>query len=210
MLRRFIKFIRESYKWFKNNFWKNKNKEELKLNIQNIFIKLRNTLNDREDELLLEIDKTFNDNYCNEDLIKKSEKLPNKIKISLERGKLIDKEWNNNELNSFINDCITIENNIQDINLINNSIKKFNSNKNIELKFYPNEEGINEILNNLKIFGQIIYKFKFKKCPSNINGNRRYTVSGENQNIFTKNGVGVYWTPGLWEYELEKNKEFWY
>ena len=35
----------------------NSNKEELKLNIQKIFTKIRNALNDREDELLLEVDK---------------------------------------------------------------------------------------------------------------------------------------------------------
>ena len=35
----------------------NKNKEELKLKVQNIFTKIRNIINDREDELLLEIDK---------------------------------------------------------------------------------------------------------------------------------------------------------
>ena len=34
-----------------------KNKEDLKLNIQQIFTKIRNELNNREDELLLEVDK---------------------------------------------------------------------------------------------------------------------------------------------------------
>ena len=33
----------------------NKSKEELKLKIQNIFTKIRNILNNREDELLLEV-----------------------------------------------------------------------------------------------------------------------------------------------------------
>ena len=71
---------------------KNENKEELKLNIQNIFTKIRNELNKREDELLFEVDKKFNDIFGNEDIIKESEKLPNKIKISLEKGKKIDNE----------------------------------------------------------------------------------------------------------------------
>ena len=39
-----------------------KNKEDLKLNIQNIFTKIKNVLNSREDELLIEVDKQF-DNY---------------------------------------------------------------------------------------------------------------------------------------------------
>ena len=75
-----------------------KNKEDLKLYIQNIFTKMRNNLNDREDELLLEIDKVFNDKYLCEDLIKKAEKLPKAIKLSLNKGKLVDKELDSNNL----------------------------------------------------------------------------------------------------------------
>ena len=47
-----------------------KDKENLKLEIQNIFTKLRNAINNREDELLIEIDNIFNNNYFNEDIIK--------------------------------------------------------------------------------------------------------------------------------------------
>ena len=75
-----------------------KNKEELKTNIQNIFTKIRNALNEREDKLLLEVDNKFNNIFINEDIIKQSEKLPNKIKISLEKGKEIQNNWNNNKL----------------------------------------------------------------------------------------------------------------
>ena len=88
-----------------------KNKEEIKLNIQKIFTKIRNTINNREDELLLELDNVFEKLYFNEEILTETEKLPKKIKISLEKEKLIDKEWdNNNELKSLINDCINIEN----------------------------------------------------------------------------------------------------
>ena len=41
----------------------NKNKDELKFNIQNQFTKIRNALNEREDELLLNIDKLFDNEY---------------------------------------------------------------------------------------------------------------------------------------------------
>ena len=58
-----------------------KDKEDLKLEIQNIFTKIRTTLNDREDELLLEVDNLFSTKYFNEDIIKKGEKLPKQIKI---------------------------------------------------------------------------------------------------------------------------------
>ena len=68
----------------------NKSKEDLKLKIQNIFTNIRNTLNTREDELLAEVDAKYNEIYFNEDIIKQIEKLPNKVKLSLEKGKLIE------------------------------------------------------------------------------------------------------------------------
>ena len=43
--------------------------------------------------------------YLNEEIIKESEKLPNKIKISLKKGKEIEKNWNIYKFNSLINDC---------------------------------------------------------------------------------------------------------
>ena len=64
----------------------------MKLNIQKVFTKIRNALNDREDELLLEVDKQFEKEYFNENLLKENEKLPNKIKISLEKGKKLKKK----------------------------------------------------------------------------------------------------------------------
>ena len=71
----------------------NEKKEKLKLTIQKIFTNIRNELNNREDELLLDIDNKFNNNYFDEKSIKQIEKLPNKIKISLEKGKLLDNDW---------------------------------------------------------------------------------------------------------------------
>ena len=66
------------------------NKEELKIKIQKIFTKIRNQINDREDELLLDVDKKFKELYFNDDIHKESEKLPDIIQASLERGKLIN------------------------------------------------------------------------------------------------------------------------
>ena len=184
----------------------NENKEALKLNIQKIFTNIRNILNEREDEILLEVDNQFNNLYFNEDLIKECEKLPNKVKISLEKGKTLDKDWNDNELNCIINDCIEIENNIKDINIINQNIQKCNSNKNKEIKF--NENGINNILNIIKNFGKISYNnFSFKNCPLNINENRKYKISGDKMNILTKTGTNSNWMGTICENELEKSKE---
>ena len=120
--------INESLSEFKIIFEKiNENKEELNLKIQKIFTKLRNILNDREDELLKEIDNYFNNSFFSENLIKEGEKLPQKIKISLEEGKLIEKEWGNKPLNSSINDCLIIEKNINDSIKIEKNVKKYNS-----------------------------------------------------------------------------------
>ena len=187
----------------------NENKEELKLKIQKIFTKIRNSLNEREDILLQEIDTRFNNLFFNEDIIKETEKLPNKIKISLEKGKEIEKEWNDDKLNALINDCINIENNIKNINIINEIIKKCDRNKNITIKFYPqNEEGMKEILDSIRIFGKIHYnQFTFRECPKNISGsNREYSVTGEKGNILTKIGRES-WIGILCKFELEKSKE---
>ena len=173
-----------------------------------LFTKIRNILNEREEELIKKIDNLYDNIFCNEAIIKDSEKLPNKIKSSLEKGKIIEKDWNDNKLNLLINDCINIENNIKDINLINENIKKCNLNKNKKIHFLPEEEGINNFLENNKIFGKILYNnFRFKKCPININEKRKFSITGKNENIMTYIGGG-YWNGGLCENELEKSKEY--
>ena len=128
--KKFEEYIKELKKLFDKI---KENKEELKLKIQNIFKKIRNALNEREDKLLLEVDNQFNNKFGDENIIKESEKLPIKIKESLEKGKIIENKWNKNKLNSLINDCINIENNIKNINTINENIKKFKIINNINL-----------------------------------------------------------------------------
>ena len=44
----------------------------------------------------MDVDKKFNELYFNEEIIKKSENLPNMIQISLEKGKLLN---NNKDIN---------------------------------------------------------------------------------------------------------------
>ena len=136
------KTLEESINSLKNIFEKiNENKEELKLKIQKIFTKIRNELNNREDELLLQVDKEYEKNFFKEELIKESEKLPNKITYFLKKGQLLDKEYNdNNKIKSLISDCINIENNIKDINNIKSKIKKSKDSINLKFNFYPKEE----------------------------------------------------------------------
>ena len=134
----------------------NEKKEKLRIEIQKLFTKLRNELNDREDMLLLEVDKKFDEKFFNEKLIKESEKMPNIVKISLEKGKINENEWDDEtKLNKLINICIIIENNIKDINLIYEKINIYNSNKEIEFELKPKEEEINKMLMKIKSYGKI-------------------------------------------------------
>ena len=136
-------------------------KEKLKLDIQNIFTKLRNQLNEREDELLSEVDNKFNNIFGNKDIIKESEKLPNTIKLSLKRGKLKDNDWNdNNKLSSNINTCIKIEDNIKTIKIINEDIKNYKSNDDINIIFTIDDEFFENFIKMIKSFGKITNQFK--------------------------------------------------
>jgi len=180
------------------------------MDVTKIFTKIRNHLNEREDEILLEIDDKFNNLYFKEELFNKSENLPNKIKISLEKGKIINNEWdNNNNLNSKINDCLEIENNIQSIKKINESIQKCNSKMSI-VKFVPqNEKEIDEFLKAIKMFGKINdmneedssdrLDFRFKP-------GKNYTISN-NGLIATKTREGNSWNCSIiGDKEIPKNK----
>ena len=199
----------------------NNNKEELKLQVQKIFTILRTKLNEREDELLNKIDEQYN-KYCgDENIIKESEKLPNKIKISLEKGNLINNEWDNdnndknNELNSKINDCINIENNIKDILAINENIKKIKDNNEVNFIFIPEEKGINQFIEQINQFGDITahennYEnnhFKFRESPLDKNNKLKYTITGDNKNILTKIEKQE-WIGILSENVLKKPKEY--
>ena len=65
------------------------------MNVQKIFTNIRKVMNERKDELLLDIDNKFNDNFCGDDIIEESIKLPNKIKQYLEKENLLNNDWNN-------------------------------------------------------------------------------------------------------------------
>ena len=134
-----------------------KNKEELKLKIQKIFTQLRNALNEREDELLSDADKEFNTNFCDENIIKDCQNLPNKIKISLEKGKLINNEWDdNNKLSSLIYDCINIEDNINNINIVNDNIKKCKLNYEVKIDLMEGKKSVDNLIKKIKNFGKVM------------------------------------------------------
>ena len=162
----------------------NKNKEELKLKVQTIFTKIRNVLNEKEDKLLLDIDNIYDNIYFKEDIIKESEKLPNKIKKSIEKGKIIEKEWNDNNLSSLINDCIIIENNINDINKINDNIKKSNINKNNKIEYNIEEEQINNLIDTIKNFGKIITNDNLYDDYKIENKNPIHKLTNHSSNVY--------------------------
>ena len=136
----------------------NEKKNNVKNKIKKVFTAIRNALNEREDELLKDVDIKFDNIYFKENIFRESEKLPNKIKISLERGKNMEKYWNDNKEFLILNECINIENNIRDINIINDKIKKYKINENLKIEFYPQEKIIDDYINQIKNFG----------CLSNI------------------------------------------
>jgi len=208
-----IKYLEEFYDKIKNTINEikkifeniNEKKEEIKLKISQVFTKIRNIINEREDEILLEVENIFNKTYFKEDIIKQSDKIPDKMKIFLEKGKLLEKEWDddNSKLNSRINDCINIDNNIKNIMEINENIIKCNSQE-INIKFIPEEdEEINKFLEQIKTFGEVINddKFKFKFRPGS---NYKVTNNGL---IATKNSGGSAWNCIIYgDKEIPKNK----
>ena len=133
----------------------------------------------------------YNESFVKEEIVKTSEKLPGQIKIALEKGNILNKEWRNEnkKLNSKINDCIFIENNIKKIKEIKSDIEKCNLKK-VNIQFLPDNEQIKNFLNEIKNFGslydaELIYKFNFRQ-------GQNYTIS-KNGLIATKSDGGNAW-----------------
>ena len=138
----------------------NENKEGIKMSIQKVFTNIRTALNDREDKLLSQVDEIYNDIFIKDEIIKESIKLPNKIKGFLEKAKIIDKDWNNEDkLLLCINECINIENSINCINEINDKINKSQNYKETNINFSYD----NKFINIIETFGKINYKNNLKE-----------------------------------------------
>ena len=180
----------------------NESKDELKKKISEIFTKLRCTLNEREDALFKELDNLYEKKFIKEDIIKKGEKMPNQIKLYLDKGKELNEDWNDdNKLINNINNSINIENNIKSIIEINDAINKMNS-QTINIHFLTEENEVKDLLENIKVFGKIgeketKFKFKFKKA-------QYYTITNNGLNV-TKNRDG--WDGLVFgDKEIPKNK----
>jgi len=107
----------------------------------------------------------------------------------LEKGKRNEKDWNDDKLSLLINNCLDIEKSIKIINIMNQKIKKYNS-QNIKVKFYERYDQINNY--NLEKFGYIDREthnfYQFRQCPLDIEENKKYIVYNKFQNIATKVG----------------------
>ena len=191
----------------------NDKKEEIKVKIQQIFTKLRNELNNREDKLLSDVDEQFNI-FNNEKLVRKCYNLPEKIKKSLEIVKNIDKEYNNDNIIQFINDCVSIEDNIKDIIDINENIETNKEYVNIKIKFYPEDEiTINKFLEGISKFGEV-KKYDYKEID-NLWSNERFKYSNvfyyvlkDNNYILLKKENDTYIHLVKSTYKFKKDKKY--
>ena len=163
-LQKFLEELEESTKDMKVTPEEVKeNKDKLKSEIKNIFEKIRNELNDRENLLLSEVDKYFYENYINEDIIKKQDKM----KSLLETVELLEDEWEDDDkLNELIYNCISIENNLKEMNMMKEKIEKFCKNDNkFNIKF---NSDIDNIITKIKKFGYLTDSIILKE-QNNIN-----------------------------------------
>ena len=185
-------------------------KEEIKSKVQKIFTKIRNNLNEREDEILMEIDNNLDKIISKEKFLKKYKNFPKKIKNCLDKSKLINNEWtknndnNNNNLNSFINDCINLDNNIKEIDIITEKIKTLNSN-NEKIEFHIMESELNNILKAIKSFGGIYHYPDFNFMDKNIKG--KFNINKDKNNIINK-VIDEEWSIIQSEKYLEQNKNY--
>ena len=199
--------LNQSIDELKNMFEKiNKDKENLQIKIQKVFTELRTKINKKEDELLSRVNNKFKRIFFDEEFLKISKSLPNKVNKLLEQGKLINKEWKDDNSIPLINECINIEQSIKNINKIKKKIKKINS-KNITINFTKKLEP-DKIENDIKDFGYIIHKtakYSFRECPINLEENKKYEVVGKSRNLVNKRGNNC-WMGVLCENKLSKRR----
>ena len=107
------------------------------------------------------------------------------------------------KLNSIINDCIIIENNILDIKNLTENLKNYNENENNQIFFEFDDYYIKDILDMIKSLGTIrdngIYKFRFKEGVN-------YTLNNRGL-IATKTSGGDCWNCTIiGDRQIPKNK----
>ena len=148
-------------------------KEKIKLKIMKIFTEFRNALNNREDELLEEIDKRINEIYFTENLIKENREIEKQTKVYLNKNKILN--MNDIDIIQYFNesDILTknqekIENKIKELSTI---LDKGKNNK-MEIEFRPGSGNVAKLLKNIRNFGDILINenngLKIYKCFDTI------------------------------------------
>ena len=146
----------ESFSDIKNIFKEiNEDKEKLKLKIKNIFTILRDALNHRENELLLNVDKQYDNLFGKDDILKDIELMPKKIKISFDKLNDVIDDKKENNIYELIDKCIKVENDINIINNIDSNINNIYNSKSTQIKFIPEEAQINEFIDSIQNFGEL-------------------------------------------------------
>ena len=160
-------------------------KESLKFYIQKLFTQIRNTLNKRETRLLELVDKKCDNLFFDESLIIESENLPKEISISIEKAKKISNDWDDeNKLSSLINICLDIESHIEEINKLNNNINIYSPIPSA-IKFHPDQNKIDQFLESIKSFGNIIFDDKL------VDKNKINIDEKENKKILDEDGFEI-------------------
>jgi hypothetical protein len=138
-------------------------KDKLKTEMKDVFEKIRTELNDREKILSSKVEKYIDENYFNEGIVKKQDK----IKSLLDDAALFEEDdWeDDNKLNQLIDNCINLENNLKDINMIKEKMEQYQKNDKFTVKF---NSDIDNFITEIKKFGYISDSIILKE-QDNIN-----------------------------------------
>jgi hypothetical protein len=167
----------------------NRKKEILHFNIAQVFTKIRQIINEREDEILASFEKMFDNSNFKDENLKKNKKFTKDIQTYLEKGKTLLNGWNNDkDLPSKINGCIDIENIVEKVQNVYN-ITKANTFSDEKIIFLPqeNDSEFNKLVKSIQKFGKIQ-----KISPYNFKQGNNYTLS-ENGKVAQKTKGGNNW-----------------
>ena len=214
LLKKFSLNIKKMLKDIGNIFERtNPIKEDIIKTIQNIFDNLRNLLDQREKELLDEVDDLYSQNFFDEKFIKESTKFQTKIKYNLDKGKNVLDNWEegekNGKLNFLINDSINIEKSINELQNVKDKINSLNIKS--KLQFCTQDGDMEEISEKIKNLGKVVcynHKYIFNECPNDIIDNKKFTISGDKLNIINKTGPNFIWTGTTCKNEFKEYVEY--
>ena len=161
-----------------------KNEEKIKLEIQNSFDVINEVLNNRENQLVLEVDNIYDDIFIKEDIFKEIEKLPENIKLALESNYVANENNNEENIISLVNNCINIENYIKDINIMNEKIKTLKNVDNLTIDYIYNNEMLLEQINKFGCFQRdIIPQFLKSSILKGDSKNQNLLINWSKQKV---------------------------